>query len=415
MHNGDHLNGNDPNGLLARIGGVWAGHDLQVQFQYEVAGLLKRTSNRFPGAQPVSFSKAHLEELKRADYYVCEKTDGMRYLLWMTTDAGRPINYLIDRKNDYYFVDGLFFPHQDSKDWTKAHEDTILDGELVEDRFPDGTTQIKFYVFDCLVIDKSDLMGRPLDKRLAYFQMNVLKPYKACRRAHPEKDQPFQLADKSNEFSYGLEKMFKETIPKVKQLHGNDGLIFTCKDSPYCPGTDPHILKWKPPEENTVDFLLHITWHTEQPDPTDADQSPIEDYHTMPQEFGLYVNYGRDQYERHGELYVSPEEWQNFKAMNRPLQDSIVECFVEDVSQQGPPHGLNGHNHSNGTNGTANGKRWRFHRFRDDKEEANHISTFESVQDSIMDRVTEEDLLRHAGEIRARWKARDAERKAARG
>lgn len=410
MENGDPLNGNDPNGLLARVGGLWAGRQLQQQFQYEVSQLLKRSSTRFPGAQPVSFSKAHLEELKRSDYYVCEKTDGMRYLLWMTEDAGRPINYLIDRKNDYYYVDDLFFPHQDSKDYTVAHNHTILDGELVEDHSPDGSRQIKFYVFDCLILDGQDLMHRPLDKRLGYFQINVFTPYKHFRRAHPEKGQPFQLSDKANEFSYGLEKMFKETIPKVKQLHGNDGLIFTCRDSPYCPGTDPHILKWKPPEENTVDFLLHIDFKASDPDPSDPDQSPIEDYHSLPDAFGLYVNYGSDRYERTHELYVTPEEWEKFKAMNRPIQDAIIECYQEQVSGNGPSNGMNGHGgpvqQSNGTQ-----HRWRFHRFRDDKEDANHISTYESVIESIEDHVTEDDLLRHAGEIRARWKARDAEKK----
>lgn len=402
----DQLNGNDPDGLLARIGGVWAGPELQESFQWEVAGLLKRNSPKFPGAQPVSFARAHLEELKKVDYYVCEKTDGLRYLLWMTDDNGRPINYLIDRKNDYYYVNHLFFPHQDSKDYSSAHNNTILDGELVEDRQPDGTTQIKFYVFDCLILDGQDLMHRPLDKRLGYFHNGVFSPYKKMRRDHPNKPQPFQLSDKHNEFSYGLTNMFERTIPSVKKLHGNDGLIFTCKDTPYCPGTDPHILKWKPPEDNTVDFLLHIRWRTEQPDPSDPDQSPIEDFHAMPEAFELYVNYGRDEYQPHGELYVSPEEWEKFKGFNRPIQDSIVECFLEQVDAVAM-NGMNGHNTPNGT-----AKRWRFHRFRDDKEEANHISTFESVIGSIEDHVTEQDLRKHEKEIRDRWKARAAEQKA---
>ena len=402
MDDGDHLNGNDPNGLLARIGGVWAGRELQQQFRYEVADLLKRPKHDFPGAQPVSFAKHHFEELKRTDYYLCEKTDGLRYLLWMTQDAGRPIHYLIDRKNDYYFVEGLSFPRQEHKDFTAFHENTILDGELVEDRLADGRSVVKFYVFDCLVLDKTDLMHRPLDKRLGYFQANVLKPFKKYREAFPDQRMPFELCDKASEFAYGLEKMFKETIPKVKQIHGNDGIIFTCKETPYCPGTDPHILKWKPPEENTVDFLLHITWQSTPPDSNDPDQSPIEDYHAFPEDFGLYVNYGKDQYERHADLYLTPAEWDQMKALNKPLQDTIVECFLEDPGQS--TNGTNGHSNSQ----HAGGKRWRFHRLRDDKLEANFITTFDAVIDSIEDHVTEEDLLRHVPEIRARWKARNA-------
>ena len=63
----------------------------------------------------------------------------------------------------------------------------------------------------------------------------------------------------------------------------------------------------------------------------------------------------------------------------------------------------------------GNSRRWRFHRFRDDKMEANHISTFNSVIESIEDHVTEEDLLREADEIRRCWKGRDAARKGGRG
>jgi mRNA guanylyltransferase len=46
-------------------------------------------------------------------------------------------------------------------------------------------------------------------------------------------------------------------------------------------------------------------------------------------------------------------------------------------------------------------------RFRDDKDDGNHISTVESVIESIGDAVTKEELLRVCPEIRARWKHRD--------
>ena len=38
------------------------------------------------------------------------------------------------------------------------------------------------------------------------------------------------------EFSYAIEKMFNEVLPSLK--HGNDGLIFTCRNSAYKFGTD---------------------------------------------------------------------------------------------------------------------------------------------------------------------------------
>jgi len=187
-------------------------------------------------------------------------------------------------------------------------------------------------------------------------------------------------------------------------------LIFTCKNTPYKTGTDEHILKWKPPSENTVDFLLHITWARIEPDPDDPDQSPQADYYSFPEAFGLYIYHGNDgQYAHVADLHVEPSEWEEWKLLGRPLQDSIVECYQEDLST------VLGHHH-NGRNGSTNGindtaplRRWRFHRFRDDKTEANHVSTYLSVIDSINDHVTEEDLLANADEIRTAWKMRDGE------
>lgn len=403
---------NDPSSLVARVGAQWAGLELQRQFQKEVADLLARNNRSFPGAQPVSFAAKHIEVLKTEDYYVCEKTDGLRYLMYLTQDRDRDIHYLIDRKNDYYYVPGLHFPHHEDQTFNRFHTNTILDGELVEDKFPDRASVVKFLVFDCLVLDNNILMQRPLDKRLAYFKSHVLQPYKAMFKQNPNIARPFVVEDKATEFSYALEKMFKEVIPKVKQLHGNDGLIFTCKNTPYKFGTDQHILKWKPPSDNTVDFLLHINWAKTEPDLDDPDQSPQEDYHAFPESFGLYIYHGNDgQYAPVGDLHVEPSEWEEWKQLKRPLQDTIVECFQEDVpSASANVHdGLNGL--ANGNHNSGQDRRWRFYRFRDDKTDANHISTFTSVIGSIQDHVTEEDLLANADDIRTAWKARDSENK----
>ena len=71
--------------------------------------------------------------------------------------------------------------------------------------------------------------------------------------------------------------------------------------------------------------------------------------------------------------------------MRIPLDDTIVECFKDEEG------------------------RWRFYRIRDDKNDANHISTVEKVLESIEDRVTEEDLIRIAPLIKTAWKKRQAD------
>lgn len=345
-----------------------------------------------------------------------EKTDGIRFLMYFTRDGDKEIHYLIDRKNDYYFIPELHFPIPGDPTFQKFHNETLLDGELVRDNNPNGTSELKFLVFDCLFVDGKNLMERTLDKRLAYFKEFILKPYRVMYEKHPEEIEyrPFAVSDKRTEFSYGVEVMFKEIIPKVKELHGNDGLIFTCRSTPYKVGTDEHILKWKPPEENTVDFLLRIHWQEFEPDPSDPDQSPVIDYDALPRRFELLVFYGdNDDYRRWADLYLTPKEWSDLKAMNKPLQDAVVECWLEPASSASTssPSTNNGGHYTNG-NSAPHDERWRFHRIRDDKLNANHITTVKSVMESIQDGVSEADLMRAAGRIRDAWKRRAAEEKA---
>ncbi|RAL07601.1 uncharacterized protein BO97DRAFT_438311 [Aspergillus homomorphus CBS 101889] len=358
----------------------------------EVADLLGRNNLNFPGAQPVSFATRHLTELQREDYYVCEKTDGIRCLMYFARgepDSETPeVHYLIDRKNDYRWVPGLHFPLPGDESFRQFHVDTIVDGELVNDTYEDGTQQLKYLVFDCLVLDGQSLMHRTLDKRLAYFKEKVLRPYNAMYRKFPEEipHRTFTVEDKSTQFSYGIEMMFREIIPKVKKIHGNDGLIFTCRSTPYKIGTDEHILKWKPPAENTIDFRMRLEFPVLEPDTDDEAEGitdPYTDYEAMPI-FHLFVMLRANEYQPFGEMFVTPDEWEQMKALGQPLDDTIVECAKDE---QG---------------------RWRFYRLRDDKTDANHISTVEKVLESIQDRVTEEDLIRMAPAIKTAWKKRQA-------
>jgi mRNA guanylyltransferase len=95
--------------------------------------------------------------------------------------------------------------------------------------------------------------------------------------------------------------------------------------------------------------------------------------------------YKSNDYRPFGTMYVDDAEWENLKALNKPLDDTIVECYRDEQ------------------------ERWRFLRFRDDKVDANHISTVDSVLESIEDRVSEEDLIRAAPAIKTAWKRRQAQ------
>ncbi|KAL2752658.1 hypothetical protein ACRALDRAFT_1044680 [Sodiomyces alcalophilus JCM 7366] len=350
----------------------------------EVANLLHRNQTGFPGAQPVSFARRHLQELREKDYFVCEKSDGIRYLLYLTEENGRETVYLIDRKNDFWHVGNTsaHFPLKD--DMQAFHTRTIIDGELVID-VEDGKNVPRFLVFDCLVLDGQDLTKRSYDKRIAYVKEGVIKPYKELFNKFPEERafQPFDLIMKTMEFSYGIHMLFNVVLPNLK--HGNDGLIFTCVQATYKHGTDNNILKWKPPEENTIDLRLRLEFPTIQPGTEgwdwDGVDEPFVDYESVPRA-ALWSFLGDGRYEFFADLHITEEEWETLKRVGDPLVDRIVECHKDH-------HG-----------------RWRPLRFRDDKAEANHISTVNSVLESIEDGVSQSDLETAAKDIKEQWKLR---------
>lgn len=204
----------------------------------------------------------------------------MRYLLYLTEgDQGQEVQYLIDRKNDYWEIpsQALHFPVP--KDVQGFHRHSLIDGELVMDKVPGETKLVpKYLVFDCLVLDGNSLMNRTLDKRLAYFKERIFDPYQQLLVDYPQ-EIPFYafLAEmKSMQLSYGIELMFKEILPALP--HGNDGLIFTCRTSDYKHGTDQNILKWKPEAENSIDFLLKLAFPLRQPDQQDLAEGVTEPY-----------------------------------------------------------------------------------------------------------------------------------------
>lgn len=309
-------------------------------------------------------------------YYVCEKSDGQRYLLYCTADpnTGDEAHFLIDRRNDYWYIPNLHFPLKDDATFASFHTNTLIDGELVLDDLPTGL-RATYLVFDCLTLDRKPLVSRTLDKRLAYFKDGVFAPYAELLRRFPEErpHMPFEVQLKDMQLPYGLEMMFRAVLPGLP--HGNDGLIFTCRGAAYRYGTDPGILKWKPENENSVDFLMRLEFAVvkEEGGWTDYDALPV---------VNLFVWTG-DRGERwYGTLHLEEGEWEELKARGEPLDERVVECSMDEKG------------------------RWRFMRFRDDKDKANHVSTVESVIESIRDRVTEAELIAAAGGIKGEWKKR---------
>ncbi|KAI9057923.1 hypothetical protein FKP32DRAFT_1529842, partial [Trametes sanguinea] len=327
-----------------------------------VAGLCGLDNQRFPGSQPVSFAARDLEKLEREDFWVAEKSDGIRVLLFVQADMNSTDQavFLIDRHNSYREVTGLYFPHHE--DPRRPLKNSIVDGELVIDVDPRTKQEkLRFLAFDCLVVDNQNVMNRTLDKRYGRLQEWMYKPYQKMLRDHPHMamTQPFDFKVKDVKFSYRVEDVFNIDIPRLQ--HGNDGLIYTCVSTPYTPGTDQNILKWKPPSENSIDFKLVLRF------PPTPGKPQVPDFQSKPV-FELHVwcgdDRGKPRYEFYDVMHVEDEEWERMKAADEQFDDRIVEVHWDPV-----------------------GEHWRMMRFRDDKPNGNHKSVVDNIIKSIADGV----------------------------
>ncbi|KAA1471216.1 mRNA capping enzyme [Dentipellis sp. KUC8613] len=355
--------------------------DQDVWLKKHVAALCGLEHDRFPGSQPVSFGVKDLERLENNDYWVCEKSDGIRVLLVILTnlDTNEQLVHIVDRHNTYRHLAGVYFPHWE--DPKMPLRSTIVDAELVIDVDPQSKREtMRLLCFDCLVADNQNVMEKSLEKRYGRLKEWFFRPYSRMIRDHPYMSErlPFDIRVKEINLSYHLEKVFAVDIPALQ--HGNDGLIYTPVSTPYIPGTDNNILKWKPPSENSIDFKLVLRFPPlrGQPDKPDFSAKPI---------FALHVWRGgegkRAVYEPYDVMHVEDDEWEKLKESQEQLDDRIVEVHWDPV-----------------------GEHWRMMRFRDDKPNGNHRTVVENIIQSIADGVEKDALLARSNSIKNAWKAR---------
>lgn len=178
----------------------------------------------------MSFQKEHLHLLEESDYYVCEKSDGVRYLLYFTQPPSGPCAFLIDRAYKIYELRGVFLP--DRKNLDEIIKDTVLDGELVTDH----TGNFTYYIFDCLLYNSAKVWHLKLPQRLRFVQNEIIKVFEDVEQKHSR--YPFKLLLKEMHKPYGIQAVFE----KIElQNHDNDGLIFTPVNEPLVSGTMPTL------------------------------------------------------------------------------------------------------------------------------------------------------------------------------
>jgi len=186
------------------------------------------TSEYFPGPQPISIERRHFSILKGGTYAVCEKSDGVRHVLVSLMFGDKKICALVNRAFEIREV-SLNLPKI-------AYQGTILDGELVDN---------EFLVYDAVVVSGTNVMALDLYKRLDAAKKVVSGTIRM-------KSDPVKLKMKTFFNFKDYKKFITEHIPTV--TYKIDGLVFTPVNEPVRTGTHETMFKWKPRDNNTIDF-----------------------------------------------------------------------------------------------------------------------------------------------------------------
>ena len=147
----------------------------------------------------------------------------------------------------------------------------LFDGELIVDEI-DNKNYLRYLIFDCIIYNFESVFNRSYKERLEYAQtyINTLElsnkflgkanvlPYTAAGTLEYQEItlylKDFYKTSAKPEETTDPDFFIRNMAPRLP--HKNDGIIFTQNKADYAVGGTDTILKWKPPHENSIDFLL---------------------------------------------------------------------------------------------------------------------------------------------------------------
>lgn len=228
--------------------------------------VIKNPKHHFIGPQPVTLELQNLlvPELSKDsilnNYSVTDKADGERNLLYIHTDNRV---YLINNRLRITYT-GL----------KHSHAKTIIDGELItKDRF--GNKMNLYAAFDIYYHKGTNVSNKPLISK-GKDRLDILKDIiESKENKFVPVNKENKLTVKLKEFKYGNDKRILKHSKTIIDNHKNDnieyyvdGLIFTPinlnvgakreGDNSTLTGTWNKVFKWKPVEDNTIDFLINF-------------------------------------------------------------------------------------------------------------------------------------------------------------
>ncbi|KAI3848005.1 hypothetical protein MKX03_001117, partial [Papaver bracteatum] len=208
----------------------------------------------------------------------------------------------------------------------------------------------KYLVFDLMEINGVSLIECPFGERRKMLEEQVIRPRRNLVSSPCYNLEPFGVEVNKFWLLSDINDLVNKFTPELS--HGADGIIFQRWNDRYVPFANQGLLKWKPPEKNSVDFLFELDGTVENP--------------------SLYLYEGGRKKYMHGNRVMlrNGEDASEFLSLG-----SIIECsyYKENV--------------------------WCFMRVRKDRDTPNAFRTYKSVMRSIKDNITEEVLLDEMREI----------------
>ncbi|CEF63181.1 mRNA-capping enzyme [Strongyloides ratti] len=318
------------------------------QLRSIIKGYCRYNRNDFPGSQPVSLERSptldNFEYLFNEDYMVSWKADGVRYLVLIKDEDEI---YAFDRDNNVFKINNLYFPHRKE---IRHIKDTLVDTEIIMEKTPVSEDEFKtiprMLIYDVIHYEDTQVVDCDYRKRIMCIQREIIEPRKKAMFEGRIIRENEEISVRWKQF-YELSAVPKLFEPKFYSTLGHDidGLIFQPVKAPYVGGRFDKILKWKPPEQSSIDFKLQI--------------QKVEKMGDIPKFVGF--------------LFVSGQQkpFAQMKATKslQKYDGKIIECnFVNN--------------------------QWTFMRERTDKSHPNGLRTAMSVLNTIKYPVTRELLIR---------------------
>lgn len=224
--------------------------------QHMIQDMCEWKGTGFPGCQPVSMDRINIKLLHTKPYKVSWKADGTRYMMLI---KDKDEIYFFDRDNSCFKVSNLTFFKRDLVNHLK---NTLIDGEMVID-VDRGNHIPRYLVYDIITLEDQNVGKKSFTERLQTIKLHIIEPrhqamFKCIIRKESE---PFSVRLKDFWDVTAAHSLLGEKF--AKQLsHEPDGLIFQPKLEPYVCGRCDEVLKWKPCDQNSVDFQLRIVCET---------------------------------------------------------------------------------------------------------------------------------------------------------